>query len=150
MNQPKSVFDFLKARGEEFFTQVSDELMSNPQFLKAMQAAWKGKERIDDAVSQALRSMNVPTRAEYKKVLARIDGLERELADLRQGVEVLRAEVKKAANDRAAARAAETRVKVNTATATARVVKTPRPSAPLKPRPAKKAARKTGGTPAED
>jgi polyhydroxyalkanoate synthesis regulator phasin len=150
VNQPKSVFDFLKARGEEFFTQVSDELMSNPQFLKAMQAAWKGKERIDDAVSQALRSMNVPTRAEYKKVLARIDALERELADQRQGVEVLRAEVKKAANDRAAARAAETRARVNTATATARVVKPSRPSPPVKPRPAKRAPKKTGGTPAED
>jgi hypothetical protein len=150
LNQPKSVFDFLKARGEEFFTQVSNELMSNPQFLKAMQAAWKGKERIDDAVSQALRSMNVPTRAEYKKVLARIDTLERELADQKQAVEGLRAEVKKAANDRAAARDAETRARVNTATATARVVKPKRPAPPVKPRPAKKASRKTGDGPAED
>ncbi len=101
MNQPRSVFDFLKARGEEYFSQISNELMSNPGFLKAMQAAWKGKERIDDAVSQALRSMNVPTRAEFKKVMARLESLERELTELRQGTEVLRAAVKKAANERA-------------------------------------------------
>ena len=106
MNQPRSVFDFLKARGEEVFTQISNELMSNPAFLRAMQAAWKGKERIDDAVGQALRSMNVPTRAEFKKVMARLESLERELGELRQGTDVLRAEVKKAANDRAAAQAA--------------------------------------------
>ncbi len=65
-------------------TQVSNELMSNPRFIRAMQAAVRGKEWIDQAVAQALRTMNVPTRSEFKRALARIDVLERELADVRR------------------------------------------------------------------
>ena len=43
-----------------------------------------GKEWIDQAVAQALRTMNVPTRSEFKRALARIDVLERELADVKR------------------------------------------------------------------
>jgi len=80
----RGVFDFLRARGEEFLTQVSNELMSNPRFIRAMQAAVRGKEWIDQAVAQALRTMNVPTRSEFKRAVARIDALERELADTKR------------------------------------------------------------------
>jgi hypothetical protein len=78
------VFDFLRARGEEFLNQVSNELMSNPRFIQAMQAAVRGKEWIDDAVARALRTMNVPTRSEFKRAVARIDALERELAETKR------------------------------------------------------------------
>jgi polyhydroxyalkanoate synthesis regulator phasin len=84
VSSERGVFDFLRARGEEFLTQVSNELMSNPRFIRAMQAAVRGKEWIDQAVAQALRTMNVPTRSEFKRALARIDVLERELADVRR------------------------------------------------------------------
>ena len=84
MTNERGVFDFLRARGEEFLTQVSNELMSNPRFIRAMQAAVRGKEWIDQAVAQALRTMNVPTRSEFKRAVARIDVLERELADVRR------------------------------------------------------------------
>jgi hypothetical protein len=77
----RGVFDFLRARGEEFLNQVSNELMSNPRF---MQAAVRGKEWIDDAVARALRTMNVPTRTEFKRAVARIDALERELAETKR------------------------------------------------------------------
>jgi len=80
----RGVFDFLRARGEEFLTQVSNELMSNPRFIRAMQAAVRGKESIDQAVAQALRTMNVPTRSEFKRAVARIDALERELAETKR------------------------------------------------------------------
>jgi hypothetical protein len=80
----RGVFDFLRARGEEFLNQVSNELMSNPRFIQAMQAAVRGKEWVDQAVAQALRTMNVPTRTEFKRAVARIDALERELAEIRR------------------------------------------------------------------
>jgi len=80
----RGVFDFLRARGEEFLNQVSNELMSNPRFIQAMQAAVRGKEWIDDAVARALRTMNVPTRTEFKRAVARIDALERELAETKR------------------------------------------------------------------
>ncbi|HUG54791.1 MAG TPA: hypothetical protein VMR21_14375 [Vicinamibacteria bacterium] len=84
MTAQRGVLDFLKARGEEFFTQISNELLSNPRFIRAMQTAMRGKEWVDEAVSQALRTMNVPTRSEFKRALARIETLEREVAEAKR------------------------------------------------------------------
>ena len=84
MSGQRGVFDFLRSRGEELLGQISNELMSNPRFIKAMQTAMRGKEWVDQAVAQALRTMNVPTRSEFKRAVARIETLERELADVRQ------------------------------------------------------------------
>jgi hypothetical protein len=78
------MFDFLRARGEEYLAQISNELMANPRFIRAMQTAMRGKEWVDQAVAQALRTMNVPTRTEFKRAVARIDVLERELADAKR------------------------------------------------------------------
>ena len=82
-----NVFDKLKAKGEEVFTQVSAELMQNPRFVKAMQGAMqgaaRGRETLDRGVSKALKSMNVPTRADVKKMLSRIESLESELSALK-------------------------------------------------------------------
>ena len=78
-----NVFDRLKARGEEMLTQVSAELMQNERFVKAMQSALKGKQALDQAAGRALKQMNIPTRSEFKKAVARIESLEKELADLR-------------------------------------------------------------------
>ena len=83
MSDENSVFDRWRARGEAVFNQVSEELMKNPNFVKAMQAAMKGKERVDVAVGQALKTMNVPTRTEFRRAVARIDALEQEVAGLK-------------------------------------------------------------------
>ena len=83
MSGPQSVFDRLKARGEEVLTQVSGELMSNPRFMKAMETAWQGKAKIEEAVARALKTMNIPNRTEFKKALRRIEVLEAELASLK-------------------------------------------------------------------
>lgn len=83
MSDESSVFDRWRARGEAVFNQVSEELMKNPNFVKAMQAAMKGKARVDVSVGQALKAMNVPTRSEFRRAVARIDALEHELAALK-------------------------------------------------------------------
>lgn len=83
MTGPQSVFDRLKARGEEVLTQISGELMSNPRFMKAMETAWQGKAKLDEAVARALKTMNIPNRTEFKKALRRIEALEAELAALK-------------------------------------------------------------------
>ncbi len=82
-----SVLDQLKARGEELFGRVSAELMANPGFMKAMETAWKGKARLDEAVGEALKRMNIPTRTEFKRAVKRIEELERQLAELRARAE---------------------------------------------------------------
>jgi hypothetical protein len=48
-----------------------------------MQAAWQGKERLDEAAARALKTMNIPTRTEFKKALRRIEALESELQALK-------------------------------------------------------------------
>jgi len=75
-----SILGRIRARGEEVFNQVSGELMKNPQFVSAMQAAVWGKEKLDEAVAQALKAMNVPTRTEFKRALDRIEALERQVS----------------------------------------------------------------------
>jgi hypothetical protein len=83
MTDETSVLQKLRARGEEVFAQVSSELMSNPHFMKAMQHAMRGKEKLDHAAARALRTMNVPTRTEFKKALRRIESLEAEVESLK-------------------------------------------------------------------
>lgn len=83
MTVDRGLLDRLKSRGEEVLTQVSAELMSNPRFMRAMEGAMKGKERLEGTVTQALKQMNVPTRTELKRALSRIETLEREVAALK-------------------------------------------------------------------
>lgn len=83
MSEEGTVFDRLRARGEQVFAQVSGELMKNPQFVKAMQGALRGKEKLDEAAARALKTMNIPTRSEFKKALRRIEALEGELEALK-------------------------------------------------------------------
>lgn len=85
MKEPKGMFDFLRSRGTALVAQVSDELMANPRFLRAMETAYRGKEKLDGAVGRALKTMNVPTRTEFKRAVARIEALERELEQSRRG-----------------------------------------------------------------
>ena len=82
----KGVLDRLKERGEEVLAQVSGELMSNPRFLKAVETAYKGKETVDRAVGQALKSMNLPTRTEFKKAVTRVDALEKQIQELKDAL----------------------------------------------------------------
>jgi hypothetical protein len=73
----------IRERGEEVLTQVSAELSSNPRFAKAVEGAMRGKEKLEGGVARALRQMNVPSRSELKRALARIESLEREVAELK-------------------------------------------------------------------
>jgi polyhydroxyalkanoate synthesis regulator phasin len=79
----QGVFERLKARGEELFSQVSGELMANPRFMQAMQRAFEGKQKLDRAAARALKQMNIPTRTEFKRALSRIEELERQIAELK-------------------------------------------------------------------
>jgi polyhydroxyalkanoate synthesis regulator phasin len=89
MPEDKGLFDRLKERGDELLTQVSADLMQNPTFMKAMESALRGKQKIDEGAAQALKSMNIPTRSEFKRALTRIEALEQEL-------QAVKAKVKKA------------------------------------------------------
>jgi polyhydroxyalkanoate synthesis regulator phasin len=82
----RSVFDRLRMRGEEVLGQISAELMANPHFMRALEQAMKGKQRLDVAVGRVLKTLNVPTRREFKKAVSRIDALEAEISALRSEI----------------------------------------------------------------
>ena len=83
MTRSRSVFERLKERGEEVLNQISNEVVSSPYFAKAMEGAMRGKQKLDQAVGQALKQMNIPTRSEFKRAVGRIEQLERELAEVK-------------------------------------------------------------------
>jgi hypothetical protein len=83
MTVDRGLLGRLKARGEQVVTQLSGELMSNPRFTRAIESAMRGKEKLEEAAGRALRQMNLPTRAELKRALARIEAFEREVGTLK-------------------------------------------------------------------
>ena len=110
MTIDRGLLDKIRSRGEEVLTQLSGELMSNPRFMKAIEGAIRGREKLEEAAASALKQMNVPTRSELKRASARIETLEREVADLRQQVRSRRAGTAgKAAAGKPAARPGATR-----------------------------------------
>jgi polyhydroxyalkanoate synthesis regulator phasin len=108
MTIDRGLLDKIRSRGEEVLTQLSGELMSNPRFMKAMEGAVKGREKLEEAAASALKQMNVPTRSELKRATARIETLEREVGELRQQLR------RKAAASRAAASRAAAKAKAGT------------------------------------
>lgn len=84
MSDADNIFQRIRSRGNEVFQQLSNELMANEHFVKAVQGAIRGKEKLDEAVGRALKTLNVPTRTELKKVQARLEAIEAELAGLRR------------------------------------------------------------------
>ena len=82
MEEDDGFLNRLRSRGQEVLTQVSAELGQNKHFMQAMAGAMRGKERLEEAVGRVVRKMNVPTRTELKRAVARIDALDRELTAL--------------------------------------------------------------------
>jgi len=79
-----SLFSQLKSRGEEFLTEVSNNLMSNPSFIELLKKGVAAKEEIDKRVAEGLKTMNVATRKEVRTLENRLGELESEIAALRE------------------------------------------------------------------
>ena len=84
MADDSGFFDRLRSRGQEVLTQVSAELGQSPRFQQAVAGAMRGKEKLEEAVARVMRQMNVPTRSELKRAIARIEALEKEMAALKR------------------------------------------------------------------
>jgi polyhydroxyalkanoate synthesis regulator phasin len=78
-----SLFSQIRSRGEEFFTEFSNNLMSNPAFIEVLKKGVAAKEEIDKRVAEALKTMNVASRKEAARLERRIEALEAELAGLK-------------------------------------------------------------------
>ena len=85
-----SLFDQLRARGEGFLTEISNNLMANPAFIEVLKKGIAAKEEVEKSVAEGLKAMNVATRKDLSK-------LEKRLAEMESGLESLRARAAKTA-----------------------------------------------------
>jgi len=78
-----SLFDQLRARGEGFLTEVSNNIMANPAFVEILKKGVAAKEEIDKKVAEGLRAMHVVSRKDLHRLETRIETLEKELEAFR-------------------------------------------------------------------
>lgn len=78
-----SLFDQIRARGESFLTEVSNNLMANPAFIEVLKKGVAAKEEVDKKVAEGLRAMNVVTKKDLHRLEARIAELEAKLEALK-------------------------------------------------------------------
>ena len=78
-----SLFDQLKARGEGFLTEISNNLMANPAFIEVLKKGIAVKEEVDKRVAETLKAMSVATRKDVTKLEKRLDELQAELDSLK-------------------------------------------------------------------
>jgi len=75
----ESLFDQLRARGEGFLTEISNNLMANPAFIEVLKKGIAAKEEIEKSVAEGLKAMNVATRKDLSKLEKRLAEMEAEL-----------------------------------------------------------------------
>jgi|MudIll2142460700_1097286.scaffolds.fasta_scaffold00301_9 polyhydroxyalkanoate synthesis regulator phasin len=78
-----SLFSQIRSRGEEFLTEVSNNLMANPSFIEVLKKGVAAKEEIDKRVAEVLKTMNLASRKEISRLEHRIAALEAEVGDLK-------------------------------------------------------------------
>jgi polyhydroxyalkanoate synthesis regulator phasin len=78
-----SLFDQIRARGESFLTEVSNNLMANPAFIEVLKKGVAAKEEVDRKVAEGLRAMNVVTKKDLHRLENRIAELESTVAALK-------------------------------------------------------------------
>ncbi|MGH7786315.1 MAG: hypothetical protein ACRERC_05575 [Candidatus Binatia bacterium] len=85
-NQAQSVLSGLIERGEEVVSVFLEELGRNPrvreQLGKTVERAVDAKRRVDKNMQTVLSVLNVPSRADYNRVLAKIEGLQGSMVNL--------------------------------------------------------------------
>lgn len=93
MAEKESFLKKLKQKGEKKFTEITNEILSNPRFAsalgKAIQLAMQTKGKVDKNIQAILGAMNVPTRDDYDRLVERINALSKSVGELELRVEKL-------------------------------------------------------------
>jgi hypothetical protein len=82
----RSLFQRLFEMGEERLNRLAEELLSNPRFAEAigktLQKAMETKGRVDRNMQTVLGLLNLPSKADYKKLATKIEALQGSLVNL--------------------------------------------------------------------
>ena len=83
---PQNVLQWLLERGEETVGQVLEEVLGRPGvsdgLTKVIKRAAQTKGRMDRNVENMLHLLNLPSRADYHKLLVKIEHLQGSLVNL--------------------------------------------------------------------
>jgi len=95
----KKLSQWLYSLGEERLTQFAKEVMANPRFAeslsKAFERAAETKGRVDRNIDTLLGFLNIPSKADYNKLLAKVEAVQGSLVNLNIKLDRLLATQKK-------------------------------------------------------
>ena len=100
-DEARSLLSGLYERGEEVLGVFLEELGKNPrvrdQLGKTVERAVDAKRRVDRTAQTVLSALNVPSRADYNRLLAKIEALQGSIVNLSMKVDRLLAQKQEAA-----------------------------------------------------
>jgi len=86
MSEEKTLFDKLYKTSEENLTRFAKEVLSHPTFSAALERAFRNaaatKGKIDRNMDALLRLFNLPSKADYNKLLAKVETVQGSLVNL--------------------------------------------------------------------
>ena len=99
-SESKNLIKKIRSMGEERFSEIMDELLSNDAVsstvAKALTRTQKYKAQLDKNVSKAFALVNQPTREDYDKLRKQVRQLQREYEDLKEQMDpILKAAAKR-------------------------------------------------------
>jgi hypothetical protein len=86
MKEDKTFFEKLYEAGEEGFARFAKDILSHPKFSEAMERALRNaaatKGAVDRNVEVLLGMLKVPSKADYNKLLAKVETIQGTLVNL--------------------------------------------------------------------
>ena len=84
--EDRSLFQRLYDMGEERLNVLAEELLASPRFAEvlgaALQRGMEAKGKVDQNMQTILNLLNVPSKADYKKLATKIEALQGSLVNL--------------------------------------------------------------------
>jgi TolA-binding protein len=91
------MFDQVRQKGEQRFSRLAGELMSNERFMAAVEAALNTKSFLERKIKTVLHTMSVASRLDIDELRGKLDESERKLRQMTKRVEALQRQVEEAA-----------------------------------------------------
>jgi hypothetical protein len=86
MKEEKTLFEKLYEAGEEHLARFAKEALSHPSFSAAMERAFRNaataKGKVDRNFDALLSLLNIPSKADYTKLLAKVEAIQGSLVNL--------------------------------------------------------------------
>jgi hypothetical protein len=94
--RPENLWQWLLDAGEEKLGQFADDVLSSPHITEALAGAFRRaaqtKGQVDRNIERLLGALNLPTRADYARLVTKMEALQGSLVNLNIKVDRLLAE----------------------------------------------------------